>query len=146
MMCFIFFFQAEDGIRYYKVTGVQTCALPICSGDRRHRPIGDDRNGGGQIQRNLPEISDVVQERTQCAGHELRSLPVQSWRLALYEPHNIAGTQMRKRDSSGTETVLEKTADERNVVDDGRAGQCAHFQQILPECLGTILSRSRVEY
>src|ERR1039457_7518050 len=23
------FFQAEDGIRYYKVTGVQTCALPI---------------------------------------------------------------------------------------------------------------------
>src|SRR5256885_1265824 len=27
-MCF-FFFQAEDGIRDYKVTGVQTCALPI---------------------------------------------------------------------------------------------------------------------
>src|SRR5256885_8620215 len=25
-----FFFQAEDGIRDYKVTGVQTCALPIC--------------------------------------------------------------------------------------------------------------------
>src|SRR5256885_5141458 len=27
-VCF-FFFQAEDGIRDYKVTGVQTCALPI---------------------------------------------------------------------------------------------------------------------
>src|SRR6266446_9864813 len=27
-----FFFQAEDGIRYYKVTGVQTCALPISFG------------------------------------------------------------------------------------------------------------------
>src|SRR2546426_2355357 len=27
-----FFFQAEDGIRDYKVTGVQTCALPICRG------------------------------------------------------------------------------------------------------------------
>src|SRR5690606_40507979 len=25
------FFQAEDGIRYFHVTGVQTCALPICS-------------------------------------------------------------------------------------------------------------------
>src|SRR5256885_10387446 len=25
----LFFFQAEDGIRDYKVTGVQTCALPI---------------------------------------------------------------------------------------------------------------------
>src|SRR5688500_19714200 len=29
VFCF-FFFQAEDGIRDYKVTGVQTCALPIC--------------------------------------------------------------------------------------------------------------------
>src|SRR2546427_3370440 len=26
-----FFFQAEDGIRDLTVTGVQTCALPICS-------------------------------------------------------------------------------------------------------------------
>src|SRR2546426_9123263 len=30
LLCFFFFFQAEDGIRDYKVTGVQTCALPIC--------------------------------------------------------------------------------------------------------------------
>src|SRR2546426_7361502 len=29
LFCFFFFFQAEDGIRDYKVTGVQTCALPI---------------------------------------------------------------------------------------------------------------------
>src|SRR5256885_12606592 len=28
-MSIFFFFQAEDGIRDYKVTGVQTCALPI---------------------------------------------------------------------------------------------------------------------
>src|SRR6266446_10116967 len=28
-LLFFFFFQAEDGIRDYKVTGVQTCALPI---------------------------------------------------------------------------------------------------------------------
>src|SRR5437763_6327213 len=33
---FFFFFQAEDGIRDTSVTGVQTCALPICS-----------RGGGG---------------------------------------------------------------------------------------------------
>src|SRR5438034_6501027 len=26
-----FFFQAEDGIRDHCVTGVQTCALPICA-------------------------------------------------------------------------------------------------------------------
>src|SRR6266850_2882071 len=30
MIIVFFFFQAEDGIRDYKVTGVQTCALPIC--------------------------------------------------------------------------------------------------------------------
>src|SRR2546427_12020868 len=29
-VCF-FFFQAEDGIRDLTVTGVQTCALPICT-------------------------------------------------------------------------------------------------------------------
>ena len=29
LLYFFFFFQAEDGIRDYKVTGVQTCALPI---------------------------------------------------------------------------------------------------------------------
>src|SRR6266536_4082309 len=28
----LFFFQAEDGIRYPLVTGVQTCALPILYG------------------------------------------------------------------------------------------------------------------
>src|SRR2546422_6757633 len=28
-MLYFFFFQAEDGIRYVAVTGVQTCALPI---------------------------------------------------------------------------------------------------------------------
>src|SRR6266542_3603131 len=29
-----FFFRAEGGIRYATVTGVQTCALPICDGGR----------------------------------------------------------------------------------------------------------------
>src|SRR2546426_7383323 len=31
LLLYFFFFQAEDGIRDYKVTGVQTCALPISS-------------------------------------------------------------------------------------------------------------------
>src|SRR3989454_10237142 len=43
-MFFFFFFQAEDGIRDYKVTGVQTCALPISGGDAGvrllHKPAG----------------------------------------------------------------------------------------------------------
>src|SRR6266511_5223264 len=31
-MLIFFFFQAEDGIRDFHVTGVQTCALPISEG------------------------------------------------------------------------------------------------------------------
>src|SRR5262249_59576102 len=34
----VFFFQAEDGIRDWSVTGVQTCALPILAVDRIARP------------------------------------------------------------------------------------------------------------
>src|SRR5256885_8154566 len=43
-LMFFFFFQAEDGIRDYKVTGVQTCALPISSDTEEPaaRELGDD--------------------------------------------------------------------------------------------------------
>src|SRR5256885_9898820 len=48
-----FFFQAEDGIRDYKVTGVQTCALPICHGDGRLGLAStltlEDRHGQGLL-------------------------------------------------------------------------------------------------
>src|SRR5690606_41200061 len=35
-----FFFQAEDGIRDFHVTGVQTCALPISRRTKRKAHIG----------------------------------------------------------------------------------------------------------
>src|SRR2546430_16656740 len=41
LACFFFFFQAEDGIRVLTVTGVQTCALPICA----RRPPSRGRAG-----------------------------------------------------------------------------------------------------
>src|SRR2546427_10685376 len=47
-----FFFQAEDGIRDLTVTGVQTCALPICF-DQHEEEVADVRendpapHGGG---------------------------------------------------------------------------------------------------
>src|SRR5690625_6084384 len=34
-----FFFQAVDGIRYGHVTGVQTCALPICGYDKTRETL-----------------------------------------------------------------------------------------------------------
>src|SRR5688572_15194690 len=53
-----FFFQAEDGIRDLTVTGVQTCALPICKTPRPSphasnpavAPISSKRN----VKRRLP--------------------------------------------------------------------------------------------
>src|SRR5256885_4909259 len=61
-----FFFQAEDGIRDYKVTGVQTCALPILS-----PPFGE----GGSPPSRLP---------CEPAGrgiplHSLAALPAARW-------------------------------------------------------------------
>src|SRR5256885_13199970 len=50
---FVFFFQAEDGIRDYKVTGVQTCALPICleCGAANARPPAHHRDGRPDLTR-----------------------------------------------------------------------------------------------
>src|SRR2546427_1071939 len=52
---FFFFFQAEDGIRDLTVTGVQTCALPICcgagalrGGNPRRRASGARHARGGE--------------------------------------------------------------------------------------------------
>src|SRR6266511_5365220 len=38
LIFFFFFFQAEDGIRDFHVTGVQTCALPISEPDPPDHP------------------------------------------------------------------------------------------------------------
>src|SRR5688500_19588848 len=57
----IVFFQAADGIRDYKVTGVQTCALPICRAlDLQRR--GDDRSAALSVAGHARE-DDVVAVR-----------------------------------------------------------------------------------
>src|SRR5437016_13434049 len=45
---FFFFFQVEDGIRDWSVTGVQTCALPICSSLTAAQPLNNIVRGGLQ--------------------------------------------------------------------------------------------------
>src|SRR5438034_2398402 len=68
---FFFFFQAEDGIRDHCVTGVQTCALPICAarpGDARWRGPGRARRWSGSTTR--PPGGSA---RTRGAGNPVRS-------------------------------------------------------------------------
>src|SRR5437667_8930716 len=70
---FVFFFQAEDGIRDRDVTGVQTCALPICAtGLSVERP----ENCGGVIEQALATPGPVLVEarsEERRVGKECRS-------------------------------------------------------------------------
>src|SRR5256885_4004897 len=70
------FFQAEDGIRDYKVTGVQTCALPIS-----HARLADAQRAkpgpARQFQRDRMECAHGTQghagrdsERHQCTDEK----------------------------------------------------------------------------
>src|SRR6266542_3671439 len=60
---FFFFFQAEDGIRDATVTGVQTCALPIC-----HRAS----KGVGVPPASSLQASPVPLKRACCSWIEKR--------------------------------------------------------------------------
>src|SRR5215469_14509417 len=61
VMRYLFFFQAEDGIRGLYVTGVQTCALPICGRPGLARchggkaGLGQAETGGGVVGRRSEE-------------------------------------------------------------------------------------------
>src|SRR5256885_2694105 len=71
-----FFFQAEDGIRDYKVTGVQTCALPICPHPVDGRPGATRLVHFGGVHQRQGEISRDQELREEAvAAAELRILP-----------------------------------------------------------------------
>src|SRR3712207_8160668 len=91
---FVFFFQAEDGIRDIGVTGVQTCALPIsqplleASADaalerdpRARQPAGDGVHvhavRAGELVLREARDETLVQQRTRSeerrVGKECRS-------------------------------------------------------------------------
>src|SRR5260221_5037326 len=54
---FVFFFQAEDGIRDHCVTGVQTCALPICMFNANYQTGAFDL--GGLTNRVVLNVQDT---------------------------------------------------------------------------------------
>src|SRR2546426_4556442 len=63
-MYYFFFFQAEDGIRDYKVTGVQTCALPI---------FPDEKVGRGNLV-------NVLEDRVRARNVSEREVVAQGFR------------------------------------------------------------------
>src|SRR5256885_7092077 len=66
----VFFFQAEDGIRDYKVTGVQTCALPISKKDLKRLKeimLDDDE---WKLLKQLTKILQPFYDATKLLGGE----------------------------------------------------------------------------
>src|SRR3712207_8682515 len=63
-MSFCFFFQAEDGIRDIGVTGVQTCALPICHFVAPRAFIWYPSRLFRQSQRNCPKSLGIPEPKS----------------------------------------------------------------------------------
>src|SRR5688500_19820702 len=73
-----FFFQAEDGIRDYKVTGVQTCALPIFSG--LPPAVALEQQRGSVTTRSsvgsVTTLSNLIRMLYSRAGHYPQNQPL----------------------------------------------------------------------
>src|SRR2546422_1277813 len=91
-LLFFFFFQAEDGIRDVAVTGVQTCALPIC--DRGPVRRGPDVLGcaGGSAATLRPPPPRGGRSGERRVGEEGRS---------RWAPYHLK--KKKKYDESGVE-------------------------------------------
>src|SRR5690625_7114333 len=64
-----FFFQAEDGIRYGHVTGVQTCALPISGVGR----VLKENNPETVIWSVEPEASPIL-TKGEAGSHKIQEI------------------------------------------------------------------------
>src|SRR5690606_39582001 len=95
---FFFFFQAEDGIRDFHVTGVQTCALPILA------VFGAFGQIGGAVG------------LTEADGTLVAGLPL------LDRPERVLASP---RPAVTAEPVLVARSEERRVGKEGRPRWCA---------------------
>src|SRR2546426_3223602 len=88
----VFFFQAEDGIRDYKVTGVQTCALPIFP------PRGTDLGRTGGHGAGTADICEGC-GRPQL-GSDVRGLDSRDHRSPIVERAlDLLGERSKARDA-----------------------------------------------
>src|SRR5215468_11596456 len=107
-----FFFQAEDGIRYRDVTGVQTCALPIYS-RRQHRNL---LSGGWSLERSrtpsAARLSNLKPYVPRSHSTARRPISCDCARSARLRPIGHAGTdpvQLHLRQHRGDYRPLHRT-------------------------------------
>src|SRR5690606_39997613 len=72
-----FFFQAEDGIRDFHVTGVQTCALPILGKSRSSQSHGESagHQGGAAKKRHFSQNGNSLLQQPVGGRRFARLLP-----------------------------------------------------------------------
>src|SRR5256885_7049060 len=91
-----FFFQAEDGIRDYKVTGVQTCALPIYLRVQRHEQH-DLRHGCQGTENYLYVRQRQPDKSVHVSRRRSRRLHVQRCWAASRSEERRVGKECRSR-------------------------------------------------
>src|SRR5256885_10756420 len=94
----IFFFQAEDGIRDYKVTGVQTCALPILRSAAPPPPRAATAAGAIVLGRTWHHGQSVVLEMQRRRSAERRPFDRPAIRSHRSEERRV-GKECRSRGS-----------------------------------------------
>src|SRR5690606_41176022 len=108
----LFFFQAEDGIRAFHVTGVQTCALPICL-------VGQD--GFGIAFGDQPSIIDDVGGLADIQG--LADIVIGDQDADRSEERRV-GKECRTRWSADLEI-------KENLTDRKRKSQCKTVRRLV---------------
>src|SRR2546427_11672847 len=80
-MFFVFFFQAEDGIRDLTVTGVQTCALPIL--------FRYERQQRGRLREHFQLTMDIIGEPGPAADAEIMAAAIDIARAFGLGPKDV---------------------------------------------------------
>src|SRR5437762_13097712 len=102
-MIVFFFFQAEDGIRDTSVTGVQTCALPICRARlprRRDRSMADMRTIATAWESRATETNNYT---AAAAGHALGGAEIgrASCRERVWVPERGRCVEVKEAEGDG---------------------------------------------
>src|SRR2546427_12511636 len=93
-LIYFFFFQAEDGIRDLTVTGVQTCALPICQTwlHPMHLELesgavtvllGATQAGKTSLMRIMAGLDVPTEGRVRADGVDVTGMPVRERNVAM---------------------------------------------------------------
>src|SRR2546429_7949527 len=96
---FLFFFQAEDGIRDVAVTGVQTCALPISEAQETVRQIEKLGRRATAVGADLGQVSEIKRVFDE-AGRQFGRLDILVNSAANFLPASMVSTTEEIWDSS----------------------------------------------